>query len=150
MSESLYSQIAAAEDALRSTEGTLARANQIRDALAGIVGRAETADGHVVVECTSGEGITTLALDPRAMRMASADLAAAIKATIAEANVDLRNRIQRAMVEVGSTGARLSPEQVREQLSATQQKFLAAARTAAGGLADAERKLNDRGHQNLP
>ena len=144
MTESLYSQIAAAEDALRASQAALGRADQVREALAGIVGRAEGADGRVVVECTPTEGLTALELDPKAMRMASADLAAAIKATIVAAGADMRSQIQRAMADVGAASMP-SADEVREQLTGVHQQFLGAARAATAGLSDAQRLLNDRG-----
>jgi len=144
VTESLYSQIAAAEETLRASESQLGRLRQLHAALAGLVGRAEAADGRVVVECTSGEGITKLELDPYAMRMQSGELAQAIKTAIAEANDHLRAQIQQAVAEAGSAGAVPAPEELRGRLAAAREQFIGAARTAAGGLADANRLLNQR------
>src|SRR4051812_15084207 len=80
-------------------EATLKRARiqaeQIRDLqdeLMALIGRGEAADGKVSVEYATGIGMQNLQLDPRAMRMASQDLAEAITSAVREAMDDLQRQ----------------------------------------------------------
>lgn len=75
----------------------------VRDRLAGLVGTGIAADGHVRVTWAAATGLDQLHLDPRAMRMPSHDLAAAIKLAVSDAMADLRR--QTAEVLRAETGA---------------------------------------------
>jgi DNA-binding protein YbaB len=75
----------------------------VRERLAGLAGTGIAADGHVRVTWAAATGLDQLHLDPRAMRMPSQDLAAAIKGAISDAMSDLRR--QTAEVLRAETGA---------------------------------------------
>ena len=75
----------------------------VRERLAGLVGTGIAADGHVRVTWAAATGLDQLHLDPRAMRMPSQDLAAAIKRAVSDAMADLRR--QTAEVLRAETGA---------------------------------------------
>lgn len=74
-----------------------------RERLASLVGTGTAADGRVRVTWAAATGLDQLNLDPRAMRMPSQDLAAAIKSAITGAMADLRR--QTAEVMQAETGA---------------------------------------------
>jgi DNA-binding protein YbaB len=75
----------------------------VRERLADLVGTGIAADGHVRVTWAAATGLDQLHLDPRAMRMPSQDLAAAIKRAVSDAMADLRR--QTAEVLRAETGA---------------------------------------------
>jgi DNA-binding protein YbaB len=74
-----------------------------RERLASLVGTGIAADGRVRVTWAAATGLDQLDLDPRAMRMPSQDLSAAIKSAITDAMADLRR--QTAEVLRTETGA---------------------------------------------
>lgn len=73
---------------------------QMQDKLSEAVGRAESQDGYVKVTYTSAAGIAELEINPRAMRMASADLAETIKSTVKDAAADLQANIRAMMADI--------------------------------------------------
>jgi len=75
----------------------------VRERLTNLTGTGIAADGNVKVTWASATGLDQLQLDPRAMRMPSQDLAAAIKRAITDAMADLRR--QTAEVLRDETGA---------------------------------------------
>ncbi|MEV0404262.1 YbaB/EbfC family nucleoid-associated protein [Actinoallomurus sp. NPDC050550] len=78
----------------------MARVHEMQEQLADLVGQAEGADGRVKATYTMAGGLTDLDIDPRALRMGSKDLAAAIKATVHEAAQDLQRQVGEVMSEV--------------------------------------------------
>ncbi len=74
----------------------LAKVQNLRERLGTMVGRAEAADGRVKVEYAP-TGLSMLEIDPRAMRMASTDLADAIKTAVRKAEADLARLTDAAM-----------------------------------------------------
>src|SRR5438128_1956209 len=102
MTESLRSQLASAESMLRDSESRLTAFSGLRDELRTLVGHAEFDEGKIVAEWSAADGLTALDLDPRVMRMASADLSAAIRATIRDAITDLSNRSRQVISDAGA------------------------------------------------
>ncbi|GGL14915.1 hypothetical protein Sme01_16220 [Sphaerisporangium melleum] len=76
---------------LNGAQGQLAKVEELQRRVAELVGLATDKDGLVTVEYTT-EGLRELELNPRAMRLPSADLAALIKTVIHEAGRDLERR----------------------------------------------------------
>ena len=74
-----------------------------RERLASLVGTGIAANGQVRVTWAAATGLDQLQLDPRAMRMPSNDLSAAIKSAVTDAMADLRR--QTAEVLRTETGA---------------------------------------------
>ncbi|SHG50690.1 hypothetical protein SAMN05443575_2119 [Jatrophihabitans endophyticus] len=122
------------EQELSDSTRRMERARDIGSIVADVVGAAQTEDGHVRVEFTA-QGVHDLVLDPRAMRLGSADLAAAIKATIADAAADYQQRTLDAMREAGLVPS--AEEQQRRldeavaQLGDAQRQFTTSLRSAA-------------------
>lgn len=85
---------------LRESQQRFARAAELQERMANLVGRAESEDGRVTATYTTGGGLTALELDPRAMRMASGELAETIKSVIHAAARNLQEQSQEVMVEV--------------------------------------------------
>jgi DNA-binding protein YbaB len=86
----------AIEDAMRTAQSNLARMNEVQEALASVVGVAESADGRVRAETDNASGLKKLTIDPRAMRSGSEELAETITKVVAEAMADLRRKSQEA------------------------------------------------------
>lgn len=143
MTEGLWSQLGAAESLLRESETTLGRLREMQASLADLVGRAETADGKVVVEFEHGAGLTTLQLDPKAMRMASEDLAGAIKQAIIEANEDLRRKVAVAVSASGVVTS-VTPAEAQQKVAAMREQLLTHGRAAAEGMDRASALLQQR------
>jgi DNA-binding protein YbaB len=76
-------------DVLRNSRERMAKVNEARERMAGLAGHAETTDGRIKVTCTSEDPLAELQIDPRAMRMGSEELAAAIRQVSRLAREDL-------------------------------------------------------------
>ncbi|MFB4267867.1 YbaB/EbfC family nucleoid-associated protein [Nonomuraea sp. GTA35] len=81
---------------LRDAGEQLVRMEQLQKDLDSYVGRGQDENGLVVVEC-SQLGVEELHLHPKAMRMASVELAGLIKAAVNEAARDLQKQIQEGL-----------------------------------------------------
>lgn len=91
-----------------------------KERLSALVGTGTAADGKVRVTWAAGTGLDQLHLDPRAMRMPSQDLAAAIKAAVTEAMADLREQtaeVLRAETGVSAGGSVAKIQDMREVFS---------------------------------
>ena len=136
--EELSRRLDDADAAMHVAEDRLGNFRTMAATLAELVGRAESDDGHVVVEWTSA-GLSVLDLDPRAMRLPSADLAAAIRATVTAAMADLREQTRAAIAGFGlGPDTAPTPEQVREQLADLRRLTMGGARQAAADIDRAE------------
>jgi DNA-binding protein YbaB len=80
-------------EVLRSSRERMAKVAQVRERMAGLTGSAESSDGRVKVVCTSTDPLAELHLDPRAMRMGSEELAAAIRQVSRQAREDLDRQV---------------------------------------------------------
>ncbi|GII86556.1 hypothetical protein Ssi03_45460 [Sphaerisporangium siamense] len=87
------------EKLLNQAQEQFARVEGLQRRLAELVGRAQDKDHLVTVEY-GAEGLRELELNPRAMRLASNDLAALIKTVSGDAARDLREKTDEAMAEV--------------------------------------------------
>jgi DNA-binding protein YbaB len=76
-------------EVLRGSRERMARVSEVRERMAGLTGQAESSDGRVKVVCTSTDPLAELHIDPRAMRMGSEELAAAIRQVSRQARDDL-------------------------------------------------------------
>lgn len=80
-------------DILRKAQEMAAQTNQLQERLAGLTGRAESADGLVRVACTGDDPVHEVVIDPRALRYAAADLAETLQTLIRQARVDLNQQV---------------------------------------------------------
>ncbi|MGH3380368.1 MAG: YbaB/EbfC family nucleoid-associated protein [Actinoallomurus sp.] len=92
------------EETLHGAEKHMGRVKQLQEVLGSVVGRAQSQDGRVKIECANEKGVTKVQLDPRAMRMASEELAETITALSQEAMADLRKQTQAAIRETFGGG----------------------------------------------
>ncbi|MFD1503383.1 YbaB/EbfC family nucleoid-associated protein [Streptosporangium lutulentum] len=67
---------------------------ELQERIAGVRGRGEAARGHVAVEASPAGALTSLTIDPRAMRLGSAELAAAILQAAGEAARDAEKQVK--------------------------------------------------------
>lgn len=88
------------DEVLRRSQEQAAQARKVQDAVAQLVGIAESADGRIKVECTAQNPITNLHLDPQAMRLGSQQLAEAIMAVAGQARQDLERRTNEAATDI--------------------------------------------------
>src|SRR6266496_3846223 len=122
--EQIGRQLEEAEHTMREPENRLGNIQSLRPVLAELTGRAEAADGQVVVEWTA-QGLSNLELNPRAMRLPSTDLADAIKTAVHDAAADLREKTRAALAEAGiGAGSAPSVEEVRAQLSKLRERTM--------------------------
>ncbi|MEV7968404.1 YbaB/EbfC family nucleoid-associated protein [Sphaerisporangium sp. NPDC088356] len=84
---------------LGSAQKQLAQVEELQRRTAELVGRALDKDGLVTVGYTA-QGLHELELNPRAMRLASADLADMIKSVAREAAADLERQTHELMEEM--------------------------------------------------
>lgn len=132
--EDVSRHIDRAESTMKDAEARMTKLVAIKDELAGLVGRGEAAQGYVVAEWTAG-GLSELTLDPRAMRLASADLASEIKAAVRAASADLRDQTRAALEQAGVAGGDVpTPEQVQAQLTDLREQMISAGRASAAAI----------------
>ncbi|MFB4266424.1 YbaB/EbfC family nucleoid-associated protein [Nonomuraea sp. GTA35] len=89
---------------LRGVDEQLAKSDELQRRLPMVVGRGEDADGMVVVEYAQ-EGIRTLDIHPKAMRLAAAELSEKVKEAVHAATTDLQREIEELMAELFGTAA---------------------------------------------
>jgi DNA-binding protein YbaB len=83
---------------LDSFQADVAELDRLKDRIAEVRGRGEAADGKVVVELSPTGALAGLTIDPRAMRLGSDELAAAILEAAGEAARDVEEGLA-GMVE---------------------------------------------------
>jgi len=116
------------ESLLREAADRLERLQELSSRLTEIRGEAETADGKVKAVVRQGGALESLVLDPRAMRMASEDLAAAIVEAVAAATEDVTAKLAEVMESVlpgvGASIAELAdPAALAEAQSRSEQQI---------------------------
>jgi DNA-binding protein YbaB len=74
----------------------LEEAAEVRERFAELAGHASAADGLVRVTSTPGDPVHELHLEPRALRLTSVDLAAAVQAAVRDAKRDLESQLKKA------------------------------------------------------
>lgn len=149
MLEDLYRQIETAESQMRGAEGRLSNLRDAQASLADVVGRGEAAEGQVVVEYTSGEGLRAIDLNPRVMRLPAAELAEEIKSAVHAAVDDLRKQSMDALRSAGvlpSEGerAQIDISDVQAQVRSARESLSTSTRQAAAQI-DQARGLRTRG-----
>lgn len=87
------------DQVVRASQERMAKAQEIRARLSGLAGSAESPDGRVRVRSTAADPLADLQIDPRGMRMGSAELAAAIRHTARAAREDLDRQVAEITAE---------------------------------------------------
>jgi len=117
----------------------------LQESMKAIEGHAQSRDGYISVTYTASAGLQELELNPRAMRMASQDLAAAIKETVREAMNDMQQKMTAAMSEVFGEFNPMemlnNPEQVTGQAKKMEESLNMSAKDALAGIEEIRRKL---------
>ncbi|MGI5166774.1 YbaB/EbfC family nucleoid-associated protein [Spirillospora sp. CA-253888] len=117
----------------------------VQEKLNDVTGTATSKDGYITVTFTPQDGLRDLEINPRAMRMASSDLAAAIKEAIREATRDMQQNLQNAMsASRGSEGIQemlKDPSKIAENAKKSQEMFDKTMKDALSGLEDLRRQL---------
>jgi DNA-binding protein YbaB len=115
-------------EVLRGSRERMAKVAQVRERMAGLTGSAESSDGRVKVVCTSADPLAELHLDPRAMRMGSEELAAAIRQVSRQAREDLDRQANLIAEETygqdeNPMEALRDPERLKKNLDEVQDMF---------------------------
>lgn len=84
---------------LREMRRTADGLRSARERIAALSGTGSAADGRVSATWAAGTGLDQLHIDPRAMRMSSDDLAAAVKLAVVSAISDLRRQTTEVLQE---------------------------------------------------
>jgi DNA-binding protein YbaB len=112
------------DETVRGAQQQLGRAKQLQELLSSVIGHAQSQDGRVKIECANEKGVTKVQLDPRAMRMASEELAETITAVSQEAMADLRTQTQAAIRETfGGGDDAFNLEAARERRKEVSESF---------------------------
>lgn len=96
----------------------MARAQEVRAAVAGLVGQGEGADGLIKISCTADDPVHDIRLEPRAVRMMSSErLGAEIQRAVRDARDDLQKQTrevfrERLGVGEGAGGMRAELDQL--------------------------------------
>ncbi|TNY35853.1 YbaB/EbfC family nucleoid-associated protein [Thermomonospora catenispora] len=108
---------------------------EMRERIKEITGRGEAADGRIVAEYSAEGGLTKLELDPRALRLPSADLAEQIRTAVNAASEDFQRQVR----ELTSAQFPMSENPEEEGLDPAQ--ALASLDKIANGFASQMREL---------
>ncbi|NUR91623.1 MAG: YbaB/EbfC family DNA-binding protein [Nonomuraea sp.] len=131
---------------LRSVDDQFAKAEELQKAMADVVGRGEDDDHLVLVEYAQ-EGLRTLDLHPKAMRLSAAELSEKIKAAVQDAALDLQRQVNELMGEVFGEAAnpmRLldNPEKALRQVRQAEASYERAFDDVMGELDQIRRNLD--------
>ncbi|MCW2947173.1 MAG: hypothetical protein JWR24_3890 [Actinoallomurus sp.] len=143
MSESSdFLRSGAIDETLRDAKNRLSRVNELQETLSSLVGTAKSKDGRVRAESDNASGLRKLTIDPRAMRMASEELAEMIVRVVADATADLRRKSQEEVQGVMG-GGKFDPKASREQVKEALASFERTAVDARSEMERVQRRLAD-------
>jgi DNA-binding protein YbaB len=100
----------------RSAQEQFKQVEQMQRRMVELEGRAESQDGRVTVVYTQAKGLADIQLDPRAMRMASAELSEVIREVAQEAKRDLERQAKELMDETFAQQD-VTPDELKEMFS---------------------------------
>jgi DNA-binding protein YbaB len=92
------------DEVRQDQEQRLARIQEIQEAAVSAVGQAASEDERIKVSFNEAEGVRKIELDPRALRMASEDLAEEIARLVNEARKDAQQQVQQLMRDQAQDG----------------------------------------------
>jgi DNA-binding protein YbaB len=88
------------ERILRDAESGMPKVGQLRERIGELVGKGEAADGRITAEFTSTGGLSALELDPRVLRLPTAELSQAIQTAVNAASKDFHEKLTRVSGEL--------------------------------------------------
>jgi DNA-binding protein YbaB len=91
-------------DYLRQAQQQAAPGGELRNRLAGLVGRAESPDGLIRVACTGEDPAHEVDIDPRVLRYVSEELAETLQTVFRAARADLARQIDEVLQEQAGDG----------------------------------------------
>jgi DNA-binding protein YbaB len=131
------------ESSLRDMHRQVKQLSSLQEKLSDLVGKAESPDGRIRVECTVAQTPAKLDLDPRAMRMGSQELAEAITALIQEATQDLQRQVREELAgSFDGKGLEAGRREAREQMTEALSNFRRVAADATDELEGMRRNLS--------
>ncbi|MEU1721768.1 YbaB/EbfC family nucleoid-associated protein [Nonomuraea sp. NPDC005692] len=87
------------ERLLSSMDEQLSKSEELQKAMSALVGRGED-EGHLIVVEYTQEGLRTLDIQPKAMRLSAAELSERIQDAIAAATADLNRQADELLTEM--------------------------------------------------
>jgi hypothetical protein len=131
---------------LRGVDEQSAKVEELQKAMLGLVGRGEDEDRLVLVEYAQ-EGLRTLDLRPKAMRLSAGELSEKIKAAVQDAMADLQRQVTGLMGEVyGEDGNPMrlleNPERALRQVRKAEASYERAFEDVMGDLDRIRRDLD--------
>ena len=136
-------------EVLRSSRERMAKVTEVRERMAGLTGSAESSDGRVKVVCTSTDPLAELHIDPRAMRIGSEELAAAIRQVSRLAREDLDRQTREISQELygdedNPMDALRNREELKRNLTDMQEMFGKAGNDAQAVIDQLHKRLGIR------
>lgn len=128
------------EKLIRISEQYTNRAEEMNERAAALTGEASSKDGRIKVSCSVSGGVTSLDLDPRALRMQAGELAETIRTLVNEANADLQRKLNELMTE--AFGEEASPARLTASRDAMREQVEEAAAAYQRALGDAMGELD--------
>jgi DNA-binding protein YbaB len=101
------------ERSTRDAERSMAKVGDMQARMTALVGRGEAAEGKVLVECTSNDGISKVNIDPRMLRSPSEEIGEQVRLAVNVAIKDLQTQMQELSKEIFGMDATnvLDPEE---------------------------------------
>jgi len=88
------------ERILRDAESGMPKAGEMQERIAKLVGKGDAADGRISAEFTSSGGLSALVLDPRVLRLPTAELSQEIRTAVNAASKDFHDQLTQASGEL--------------------------------------------------
>lgn len=135
---------------MRQSQERMSKLAAVREQMTDLQGRAESADGRISVTSTTQDPLAEVKIDPRAMRMGSQELAAALQETARRARQDLDAQVEELTArEYGDTDnpmdALKDQDAMKKSLTEMQGVFEQAGRQSEQMIEELQRKLGLRG-----
>jgi hypothetical protein len=116
----LGDELRSPEEIFAAQREQLERAEDLQRRIGAVTGSATSEDQRISASFSEANGVEELRLDPRAMRMASEDLAAEIKRVVNAALADAHGQIQGLLNDALGADGQPNAEQIGEQAAQLQ------------------------------
>ncbi|MFG1703419.1 YbaB/EbfC family DNA-binding protein [Nonomuraea sp. M3C6] len=124
---------------LHGVDLQVAKAEELQKAMTRLVGRGEDEDGLVVAEYAQ-EGLRTVDIHPKGMRLSAEELSEKVKIAVSEATADLQRQVGELMAEL--FGEQGSPEAMLKRVNRAEASYDRAFEDVMGELDRIRRDLD--------
>lgn len=132
------------EEIVASQREQLARVHEMERRIAELTGSATSADKRISVTYSETNGVESITLDPRVMRMPSEDFAAELARVVNAARTDMREQAERVIEETIGNDGRPDLEELAvdvTQIEATMNEFMRDTQAMEGELQNAIERM---------